>query len=333
MDGRADGEYKFAIAIAAADSGTQAAGGVTIDRPVLTLAKDDQVQLTATVTPANAANKNVTWVSSDETVVTVSPNGTVTAVADEGTATVSAVSVQGGYIADCKVTVTHVPVVTQSDNYQYMTNVTVYNPGTWPAEVTNVAVLDNEIDNQEVLKNLREHGKHDTDEIDGMEHAEADSVSVLAAFTLSVEHQTAGTDTGTDTEQPAVTTGGPLEIDIELPTPIDIREGYYLYALIAPKAQSKTSDATAFHSFLCTPDSGTGIKSLKFTVDDYAKYFTENHVYLAESRTEPPKPVVTPPQQNHGEGGGGSGGCTAGAGALALLALVPIILKRRKQAK
>ena len=330
MDGSPDGKYKFAIAIAAADSGTQAAGGVTIDRPVLTLAKNDRVQLTATVTPANAANKNVTWVSSDETVVTVSQDGTVTAVAEKGTATVSAVSVQGGYIADCKVTVTHVPVVTQ-DNYQYMTNVTVCDPGTWPAEVTNVAVLDNEIDNQEVLKNLLEHGKHDTDEIDGMEHAEADSVSVLAAFTLSVEHQTAGTDTGTDTEQPAVTTGGPLEIGIELPTPIDIREGYYLYALIAPKAQSKTSDATAFHSFLCTPDSGTGIKSLKFTVDDYAKYFTENHVYLAESRTEPPKPVVTPPQQNHGEGGGG--GCSAGFGTLALLALVPIILKRRKQAK
>lgn len=333
MDGSPDGTYKFAIAIAAADSTTQAASGITLDRTILTLAQGDRLQLVATLTPANAANKNVTWTSSDETVATVTQDGTVTAVAEGGTATVSAVSVQGGYTASCEVTVTDVRVVTQSDNYQYMTNVTVYNPGTWPAEVTNVAVLDNEIDNQEVLKNLREHGKHDTDEIDGMEHAEADSVSVLAAFTLSVEHQTAGTDTGTDTEQPAVTTGGPLEIDIKLPTPIDIREGYYLYALIAPKAQSKTSDATAFHSFLCTPDSGTGIMSLKFTVDDYAKYFTENHVYLAESRTEPPKPVVTPPQQNHGEGGGGSGGCTAGAGALALLALVPIILKRRKQAK
>ena len=319
MDGSPDGEYKFAIAIAAADSGTQAAGGVTIDRPVLTLAKDDQVQLTATVTPANAANKNVTWVSSDETVVTVSQDGTVTAVAEKGTATVSAVSVQGGYTASCEVTVTDIRVVTQS-SYRYMTNATVYDPGTWPEEIINVSVKNDESGSQAVLKNLLEHGKHDTKQIDGMTHAEPDSVSVLAAFTLSVEH--------------TATSGGQLEIDMDLPTPIDVRECYYLYALIAPKAQSGTdgSGAMVFRSFPCTPDHGTGITSLKFTVDDYAAYFTDNHVYLAESKTAPPEQPTTDNGDNNGgtTGGGGGGGCSAGFGTLALLALVPIILKRRK---
>ena len=316
MDGSPDGTYKFAIAIAAADSTTQAANGITLDRTILTLAQGDSLQLVATLTPANAANKNVTWVSSDETVVTVSQDGTVTAVAEEGTATVSAVSVQGGYTASCEVTVTDIRVVTPSSSYRYITDATVYDPGTWPEEVTRVAVSDKIDDTQKVLDNLLEHVKHDTDAIDGMTHAEPDSVSVLAAFTLSVEH--------------TATSGGQLEIDMDLPTPIDVREGYYLYALIAPKAQSGTdgSGAMVFRSFPCTPDHGTGITSLKFTVDDYAAYFTDNQVYLVESKTVPPEQPTT--DSGGTSGGGGGGGCSAGFGTLALLALVPIILKRRK---
>ena len=290
---------------------------MTLDRTTLTLAKDDSVQLKATVTPANAVNKNVTWVSSDDTVVTVSQDGTVTAVAEKGTATVSAVSVQGGYMASCKVIVTNVRVVTQSENYEYVTAATVYDPGTWPEEVINVSVKHDEANKQAVLKNLLEHGKHDTKQIDGMEHAEPDSVSVLAAFTLSVEH--------------TATSGGQLEIDMDLPTPIDVREGYYLYALIAPKAQSGTdgSGAMVFRSFPCTPDHGTGITSLKFTVDDYAAYFTDNQVCLVESKTVPPE-QPTPPDSGGTSGGGGGGGCSAGFGALALLALAPMMLRRKK---
>lgn len=322
MDGSPDGTYKFAIAISAQNKGAEPANGVTLDRTTLTLAKDDSVQLKATVTPANAVNKNVTWVSSDVTVVTVSQDGTVTAVA-EGTATVSAVSVQGGYTASCEVTVTDVRVVTQSENYEYVTAATVYDPGTWPEEVTLVAVSDKIDDTQKVLDNLLEHGKHDTDAIDGMTHAEPDSVSVLAAFTLSVEH--------------TATSGGQLEIDMDLPTPIDVREGYYLYALIAPKAQSGTdgSGAMVFRSFPCTPDHGTNITSLKFTVDDYAAYFTDNQVCLVESKTVPPvQPTPpeqpTPPDSGGTSGGGGGGGCSAGFGALALLALAPMMLRRKK---
>ena len=318
MDGSPDGTYKFAIAIAAADSTTQAASGITLDRTILTLAQGDRLQLVATLTPANAANKNVTWTSSDQTVVTVSQDGTVTAVAEKGTATVSAVSVQGGYTASCEVTVTDVRVVTQSENYEYVTAATVYDPGTWPEEVTLVAAVSDKIDDaQKVLDNLVEHGKHDTDAIDGMTHAEPDSVSVLAAFTLSVEH--------------TATSGGQLEIDMDLPTPIDVREGYYLYALIAPKAQSGTdgSGAMVFRSFPCTPDHGTNITSLKFTVDDYAAYFTDNHVCLVESKTVPPE-QPTPPDSGGTSGGGGGGGCSAGFGALALLALAPMMLRRKK---
>ena len=60
--------------------------------------------LTATVTPSNALNKNVTWKSSDTSVVTVT-NGTIRGV-KEGTATVTATASDGSNVsASCTVTV------------------------------------------------------------------------------------------------------------------------------------------------------------------------------------------------------------------------------------
>lgn len=53
------------------------------------------VNLTAKVSPSNAANRNVTWSSSNTSVATVSSSGVVTAVA-EGEATITATTVDGG---------------------------------------------------------------------------------------------------------------------------------------------------------------------------------------------------------------------------------------------
>ena len=61
-------------------------------------------QLTATITPADAVNKNVTWTSSNPAVATVSSTGLVTAVA-KGTATITVTTEDGGYTATCTVKV------------------------------------------------------------------------------------------------------------------------------------------------------------------------------------------------------------------------------------
>lgn len=61
-------------------------------------------QLTATITPADAVNKNVTWTSSNPAVATVSDNGLVTAVA-KGTTTITVTTEDGGYTASCNVRV------------------------------------------------------------------------------------------------------------------------------------------------------------------------------------------------------------------------------------
>ena len=84
---------------------TVAVTGVTLDKTEATLTgKGQTVQLTATVAPANATNKNVTYATSNEKVATVSPEGLVTAVA-KGTADITVTTADGNKTAVCKVTV------------------------------------------------------------------------------------------------------------------------------------------------------------------------------------------------------------------------------------
>lgn len=65
---------------------------------------DDPLQLTATVYPSNATNKNVTWKSNNTNVATVSSTGLVTAKA-EGTATITVTTVDGNKTATCSIKV------------------------------------------------------------------------------------------------------------------------------------------------------------------------------------------------------------------------------------
>lgn len=78
--------------------------GVSLDKTSLNLNPGKEGTLTATITPSNATNQNVTWKSSDTKVATVD-NGLVTAVA-EGTATITVTTADGGKTATCEVTVT-----------------------------------------------------------------------------------------------------------------------------------------------------------------------------------------------------------------------------------
>lgn len=67
---------------------------------------EDTVQLTATVLPENARNKNVIWASSDETIATVDASGLVTAVGN-GTVTITGSAVGNDTVFD-----THQIIVT-----------------------------------------------------------------------------------------------------------------------------------------------------------------------------------------------------------------------------
>jgi uncharacterized protein YjdB len=78
--------------------------GVSLNTDSLILGLEDSADLTATVEPAEAANKAVTWLSSDTNVATVDANGTVTSVA-AGSATITVTTADGGKTATCDVTV------------------------------------------------------------------------------------------------------------------------------------------------------------------------------------------------------------------------------------
>lgn len=83
--------------------GEVAVESVSLSESKITIPMGKTYELTASVKPANAANKDVIWVSADRSIATVS-NGVVTGIKD-GKTTVKAVTVDGNFTAECAVTV------------------------------------------------------------------------------------------------------------------------------------------------------------------------------------------------------------------------------------
>jgi len=86
-----------------------AATGISLSRTAISLDGTNSWQLTATVLPSNATNKNVTWASSNSAIASVSASGRVAGVGD-GTATITATTQDGNHTAGCTVTVKPVAV-------------------------------------------------------------------------------------------------------------------------------------------------------------------------------------------------------------------------------
>ena len=85
-------------------SGTVAVTGVSLSKTTLSLEEGVTENLSATVTPSNATNKNVSWSSSSSAVATVDNSGKVTAV-KAGSATITVTTADGSKTATCSVTV------------------------------------------------------------------------------------------------------------------------------------------------------------------------------------------------------------------------------------
>ena len=130
---------------------------VTLNKPSTTLVRGGSETLTATVLPANATNKNITWSSSNSSVASVS-NGTVTAVA-VGSATITATSQSDSTKkATCTVTVNPKGVISISLNKtelalnvdQSDTLTVTFNPTdaddqliTWSTSNSSIATVSN----------------------------------------------------------------------------------------------------------------------------------------------------------------------------------------------
>lgn len=92
--------------------------GVSLDNPSVTLQVLANIQLKATVAPANATNTTVTWTTSNAQVAFVNNNGLVFGIS-VGTATITATTADGGHLATCIVTVSKQSV--NEYNAVYMT--------------------------------------------------------------------------------------------------------------------------------------------------------------------------------------------------------------------
>ena len=79
--------------------------GVSLDKAAVELTEGDTTTLTATVTPDNATNTDVTWTSGNPSVATVDAEGKVTAVA-AGNAIITVKTEDGEKTATCTVKVT-----------------------------------------------------------------------------------------------------------------------------------------------------------------------------------------------------------------------------------
>ena len=278
--------------------------GVALNETAVEVKPGDKLQLSASVLPEGSP-QGVTWSSSNAEVASVDEAGLVTAIA-EGTAVVTATSsADSSKSASCTVTVTAsapLPVVVTAD-------CVIQDPGSLeasteqlPEGVAGVVTSVSPESETNALETLAAGGHTGTPNIEGIDRTEPGSVNALTTFSLDVAH-----NDGAD---------GDLTMTINLSASINVAEGSSLYAFIPYR-----DDQQKFGSFACTPAAGE-ITSVTFTVTGYARFFSDAPVILASVKDSAPQPAPS--------GGGGSGGCSAGLGALALLAIVPLFARRKK---
>ena len=92
--------------------------GITLNATSKSMLVGEMFKMTATVKPSDATDKSVTWVSSDDSIISVSDEGMVTAKG-EGTATVSVIA-SNGVTQQCVFTITdpaseHLPLIYIND--------------------------------------------------------------------------------------------------------------------------------------------------------------------------------------------------------------------------
>lgn len=120
--------------------------GVSVSPSSLVLERGTSRTITATISPGNAGNQTVRWVSSNDQVVQVTPEGTLSARVkgvSAGTATITVTTEEGGKTAACQVRVL-VPVSSVALDLSEVTmlrsNLEELRATIFPSDATNQAV-------------------------------------------------------------------------------------------------------------------------------------------------------------------------------------------------
>lgn len=119
-----DGNYKATCVVSVTNDAPVSVTGVSLNKKTLQMVIGNTATVTASVLPANAGNKSVTWTSSNTATATVSSTGTISAKA-EGVTTITCKTVDGNFTAEC-----YVVVSAANSEYTFSyepTNATVIN--------------------------------------------------------------------------------------------------------------------------------------------------------------------------------------------------------------
>jgi uncharacterized protein YjdB len=150
----ADGSKKATVAVTVKNV---AVTGITLNMTSTDLIIGDSKTITATIAPANATNKNITWISSDNSIVTVT-NGVIKGI-KVGNVTITATTTDGSKKATVAVTVKAIDVSSVVINNKDVTSLEVGNTlklkttieptnatnkaVTWTSSNNNIATVDN----------------------------------------------------------------------------------------------------------------------------------------------------------------------------------------------
>ena len=118
---------------------------VKLNKTADSLKVGDKDTLTATINPSNAANKNVTWKSSNVSVVKVDNTGKITAVS-KGSAKITVTTADGSKTAASNVTVTAASCATRSSVGTFNNDNIVYAPANLIIQQMGGTVQRNEAD-------------------------------------------------------------------------------------------------------------------------------------------------------------------------------------------
>ena len=99
-----DGDFKATCAVKVVPNVAVAVAGVTLTSPQDEIYTNQKIALVATVTPADADNKEITWSVSDESVVAINADGVLQGL-KAGNVTITVTTAEGGKTATCAVTV------------------------------------------------------------------------------------------------------------------------------------------------------------------------------------------------------------------------------------
>lgn len=120
---------------------------IALNTSAVTLKENEETKLIPSFTPANVTYNGVVWKSSDPSIAEVSANGIVTAVEGPGTATITATAVDGGFIAECVVTVDYI----NDAPTMYAVMPMVFKTGAGMQTVVLNGITDKDLQNQNVI--------------------------------------------------------------------------------------------------------------------------------------------------------------------------------------